>query len=658
MSETENKAKESGSKENMQFQTEVDQLLHLMIHSLYSNKEIFLRELISNGADACDKQRFEALSNDALNEGDAELKIEIETDEEAGTITVRDTGIGMNRDEVVANIGTIAKSGTKEFIQKMTDEQSKDSNMIGQFGVGFYSAFIVADKVTLTTRRAGDEASTGTVWESDGKSGFTLEQTDKEQRGTEIVLHLKEDEKSLANDWQIRSIISKYSDHISVPIKMLKKVEAEQVEEKTEDEEGKTADEEVKVVEAIEEWEVVNKANALWKRSKNEIKEEEYKEFYKHVSHDWEDPLTWSHNHVEGNLEYTSLLYIPSKAPMDLWDAQAKSTGIKLYVQRVFIMDDSEHLMPRYLRFVKGVLDSSDLPLNVSREILQGNRVIDTMRKASTKKVLGLLKKLAKNDKEGYQAFWNEFGNALKEGPGEDFGNKEEIAKLLRFSSTSTDSEVQDVSLEDYVSRLKGDQDKIYYITADSFAAAKSSPHLEVFRKKDIEVLLFHDRVDEWLVSHLNEFDGKSLQSVAKGELDLGKFDSDEDKKEYEKVEKEAEDLVKRLKDKFGDKLDDVRVSHRLTKSPSCIVLNEQDMALYMQQLMKQAGHEMPSSKPILEINPTHPLIKRMESEKDDQRFADWSDIIFDQAILAEGGQLEDPAGFVNKLNTMMLEVS
>ncbi len=638
MSEANTKATDnSESKENMQFQTEVDQLLHLMIHSLYSNKEIFLRELISNSADACDKQRFEALSDDSLNEGDSELKIEIESDKEAGTITIRDNGIGMSRDEVVAHIGTIAKSGTKEFIKNLTDEQSKDSNMIGQFGVGFYSAFIVADKVTLTTRRAGDDASTGTIWESDGKSGFTLETTDKASRGTEIVLHLKDEEKELANDWQIRSIISKYSDHISVPINMHKQ-----------DEEGK----------ATEEWEVVNKANALWKRSKSEITEEEYKEFYKHVAHDWQDPLTWVHNQVEGNLEYTSLLYIPSKAPMDLWDAQAKTAGIKLYVQRVFIMDDSENLMPRYLRFVKGVLDSNDLPLNVSREILQSNRVIDTMRKASTKKVLGLLQKMANNDKETYQTFWDEFGNALKEGPGEDMGNKEAIAKLLRFSTTSTDSAKQDVSLEDYVSRMKSDQDKIYYITADSFNAAKSSPHLEVFRKKDIEVLLLNDRVDEWLVSHLNEFDGKSLQSIAKGELDLSKFDSEEDKKEYEEAEKNAEALITRLKDKFGDKLEDVRVSHRLTDSPSCIVLSEQDMALYMQQLMKQAGHEMPSSKAVLEINPTHPLVKRLEGEKDDQRFADWSDIIFDQAILAEGGQLEDPAGFVSKLNKMMLDIS
>ena len=624
-------------KESMQFQTEVDQLLHLMIHSLYSNKEIFLRELISNAADASDKLRFEAISNSDLYEDDSELRIEIESDEEAGTITIRDNGIGMNRDEVVNNIGTIAKSGTKEFIQKLTEEQSKDSNMIGQFGVGFYSSFIVADKVTLVTRRAGDDASAGVVWESDGKSGFTIESTEKATRGTEITLHLKEDEKSLANDWQIRSIISKYSDHISVPIKMHKR-----------DDEGKLTDE----------WEVVNKANALWKRPKNEIKDEEYKEFYKHVAHDWQDPLAWIHNRVEGKLEYTSLLYIPSKAPMDLWDPQAKASGIKLYVQRVFIMDDSEHLMPRYLRFVKGVLDSNDLPLNVSREILQSNRVIDSMRKASTKKVLGLLQNLANNDKEKYQNFWNEFGNVIKEGTGEDFANKEAIAKLLRFSSTHTDSETQNVSLEDYVSRMKEGQEKIYYITADSFSAAKNSPHLEVFRKKDLEVLLLHDRVDEWMVSHLTEFDGKALQSIAKGELDLSKFDTEEDKKEQKKAEKAAKPIIKRLKKKFGDKLEDVRVSHRLTDSPSCIVLNEHDMALYMQQLMKQAGQEMPASKPVLEINPTHPMIKRMEEEKDDQRFADWSDILFDQAILAEGGQLEDPAGFVRKLNSMMLDMS
>jgi len=622
-------------KENLEFQTEVNQLLHLMIHSLYSNKEIFLRELISNASDACDKLRFEAISDDSLYEGDSELRIEIECDEKANTVTVRDNGIGMNHDEVIENIGTIAKSGTKEFLQKLTGDAAKDSHLIGQFGVGFYSAFIVADKVTLTTRKAGDKPANGVVWESTGENGFTLEKTKKDSHGTEIVLHLKDEEKEFANGWRLRSIISTYSDHIPLPVKMRKQ-----------DEEGKLTDE----------WEVVNKANALWTEPKSKLKDEDYKEFYKHIAHDWEDPLAWSHNRVEGKLEYTSLLYIPSKAPFDLWEPEQKN-GIKLYVQRVFIMDDTKHLMPHYLRFVRGVMDSNDLPLNVSREILQSNRVVDSMRKASVKKVLGLLEKMAKNDEEKYQKFWNEFGKAMKEGPGEDFANKEQIAKLLRFSSTHDDVEEQKVTLEDYVSRMKEGQDAIYYITADSFTAAKNSPHLEVFRKKGIEVLLLSDRVDEWLVNGLQEFDGKKLQSVAKGELDLSKFDSEEDKKEQKKAEKEASSVIKHLKKVLGDKVEDVRVSHRLTTSPSCIVLNEQDMALYMQNLMKQAGHDMPSSKPVLEINPTHPLIERMEKETDDDQFEDWAEILFDQALLAEGAQLEDPAGFVNKLNKLMLKM-
>ncbi len=622
-------------KENLAFQTEVNQLLHLMIHSLYSNKEIFLRELISNASDACDKLRFEAISDDSLYEGDSELRIEIEFDEKANTVTVRDNGIGMNHDEVIENIGTIAKSGTKEFLQKLTGDAAKDSHLIGQFGVGFYSSFIVADKVTLSTRKAGDKPENGVVWESTGENGFTLEQTKKASHGTEIVLHLKDDEKEFANAWRLRSIISTYSDHIPLPVKMRKQ-----------DEEGKLTDE----------WEVVNKANALWTEPKSKLKDEDYKEFYKHIAHDWEDPLAWSHNRVEGKLEYTSLLYIPSKAPFDLWEPEQK-TGIKLYVQRVFIMDDTKHLMPHYLRFVRGVMDSNDLPLNVSREILQSNRVVDSMRKASVKKVLGLLEKMAKNDKEKYQKFWNEFGKAMKEGPGEDFANKEQIAKLLRFSSTHDDVEEQKITLEDYVSRMKDGQEAIYYITADSFTAAKNSPHLEVFRKKGIEVLLLSDRVDEWLVNGLQEFDGKKLQSVAKGELDLSNFDSEEDKKEQKKAEKKASSVIKHLKEVLGEKVEDVRVSHRLTSSPSCIVLNEQDMALYMQNLMKQAGHEMPSSKPVLEINPTHPLIKRMEKETDDDQFADWAEILFDQALLAEGAQLEDPAGFVNKLNKLMLKM-
>jgi len=636
MADAKSKKKASPKKENMEFQTEVNQLLHLMIHSLYSNKEIFIRELISNASDACDKLRFEAISNDALYEGDSELRIEVEYDEEANTVTLRDNGIGMNRDEVVENIGTIAKSGTKEFLAKMTGDAAKDSNLIGQFGVGFYSSFIVADKVTLTTRRAGDQADQAVIWESNGESGFTLEDTTKDTHGTEITLHLKKEEKEFANNWRLRSVISTYSDHIPLPVKMLKA-----------DEEGKLT----------EEWEVVNKANALWTEAKSSLKDEDYQEFYKHISHDWENPLAWSHNHVEGKLEYKSLLYIPSKAPFDLWEPEQKN-GIKLYVQRVYIMDDTKNLMPNYLRFVRGVIDSNDLPLNVSREILQSNHVVDSMRKASVKKVLGLLEKMAKNDPEKYQGFWNEFGKVIKEGPGEDMANKEQIAKLLRFSSTESDTEEQTVTLEDYVSRMKDEQEEIYYITADSFTAAKSSPHLEVFRKKGIEVLLLSDRVDEWLVNGLQEFDGKKLQSVAKGELDLSKFESEEDKKEQEKVEEKAGGVIKHLKEVLGEKVEDVRVSHRLTSSPSCIVLNEQDMALYMQNLMKQAGHAMPESKPILEINPTHPLIERMEAETDDEQFGDWADIIFDQALLAEGAQLEDPAGFVSKLNKLILKMS
>ncbi len=636
MANAKTKQKSSSKKENMEFQTEVNQLLQLMIHSLYSNKEIFVRELISNASDACDKLRFEAISNDALYEGDSELRIEVEFDEEANTVTLRDNGIGMNREEVVENIGTIAKSGTKEFLSKMTGDAAKDSNLIGQFGVGFYSSFIVADKVTLITRRAGDKANQGVIWESDGQNGFTLEETKKDTHGTEVTLHLKEEEKEFANGWRLRSVISTYSDHIPLPVKMLKA-----------DEEGKLT----------EEWEVVNKANALWTEPKSSLKDEDYQEFYKHISHDWENPLAWSHNHVEGNLEYKSLLYIPAKAQFDLWEPEQKN-GIKLYVQRVFIMDDTKNLMPNYLRFVRGVIDSNDLPLNVSREILQSNKTVDSMRKASVKKVLGLLDKMSKNEKEAYQKFWNEFGKVIKEGPSEDFANKEQIAKLLRFSSTEPDTEEQTVTLEDYVSRMKDEQEEIYYITADSFTAAKNSPHLEVFRKKGIEVLLLSDRVDEWLTQGLQEFDGKKLQSVAKGELDLGKFESEEDKKEQEQAEEKAGSVIKHLKEVLGDKVEDVRVSHRLTSSPSCIVLNEQDMALYMQNLMKQAGHDMPESKPVLEINPTHPLIERMEAETDDEQFSDWADILFDQALLAEGAQLEDPAGFVSKLNKLMLKMS
>ena len=628
--------KSKSKKQNMEFQTEVSQLLQLMIHSLYSNKEIFVRELISNASDACDKLRFEAISNDALYEGDSDLRIEVEFDADKNTVTLRDNGIGMNRDEVIENIGTIAKSGTKEFLSKMTGDAAKDSNLIGQFGVGFYSSFIVADKVSLITRKAGDKADQAVIWESNGENGFTLEDTSKATHGTEITLHLKEEEKEFADSYRLRNVISTYSDHIPLPVKMLKA-----------DEEGKLT----------EEWEVVNKANALWTEPKSSLKEEDYQEFYKHISHDWENPLAWSHNHVEGNLEYKSLLYVPAKAQFDLWEPEQKN-GIKLYVQRVFILDDTKHLMPNYLRFVRGVIDSNDLPLNVSREILQSNRVVDSMRKASVKKVLGLLDKMAKNEKDDYQKFWNEFGKVIKEGPGEDLANKKQIAKLLRFSSTESDSEEQTVTLEDYISRMKDEQEEIFYITAETFASAKNSPHLEIFRKKGIEVLLLSDRVDEWLVSGLQEFDGKKLQSVAKGELDLSKFETEDDKKAQVKVEEKAGSIIKHLKEVLGDKVEDVRVSHRLTSSPSCIVLNEQDMALYMQNLMKQAGHDMPTNKPVLEINPTHPLIERMEAETDDDQFGDWADILFDQALLAEGGQLEDPAGFVSKLNKLMLKMS
>jgi molecular chaperone HtpG len=627
---------DTAQKENLQFQTEVNQLLHLMIHSLYSNKEIFLRELISNAADACDKLRFEGIGNDALYEGDSELHIEVEYDEAANTVTIRDNGIGMSREEVVKNIGTIARSGTKEFLQKLSGDQQKDAHLIGQFGVGFYSSFIVADKVTLTTRRAGEAADSATRWESDAQSGYTLEPVTKPTRGTEIVLHLKADEKEFANSWRLRSIITRYSDHIPFPVKMRKA-----------DDEGKLTNE----------WEVINKANALWTRSKSDITESEYQEFYKHIAHDWENPLAWTHFKVEGNLEYTSLLYIPAKAPFDLFD-QKQRNGIKLYVKRVFIMDDAENLMPRYLRFVRGVIDSNDLPLNVSREILQGSRIIDSMRSGSTKKVLALLESLAANEPEKYTTFWKEFGRVLKEGPSEDHTNREQIAKLLRFASTQDNSAEQKVSLADYISRMKEGQDKIYYITADSHTAAKNSPHLEVFRKKGIEVLLLSDRVDEWLTSGLTEFEGKSLQSVAKGQLDLSKLETEEDKKEQEKVEQEAKNLLEHIKTSLGDKVEDVRVSHRLTDSPSCIVLNEHDMALYMQHLFKQAGHDVPKTKPSLEVNPTHPLLQRMQNETDDVRFNEWASVLLDQAILAEGGQLEDPAGFVSRLNRLMLALA
>ena len=634
-------------KENLQFQTEVSQLLHLMIHSLYSNKEIFLRELISNANDACDKLRFVALSDDSLNEGDKELKIEVEFDADKNTVTIRDNGIGMTRSEVIENIGTIAKSGTKEFLSKLTGDNAKDSQMIGQFGVGFYSSFIVADKVTLRTRKAGKK--TGVLWESTGESEFTIEETKYEGKGTEVTLHLKDDEKEFAAEYRLKSIITKYADHLSVPIMML---ETTEVESDSDDEKDGEKAEENKEKATITEWKQVNKAKALWTLPKTELKDEDYKEFYKTVSHDWNEPLTWSHSQVEGKYEYTSLLYIPAKAPFDLWEPEAQN-GLKLYVQRTYIMDDSKNLLPRYLRFIKGVIDSNDLPLNVSREILQSNKVIDSIKRASTKKILTVLKRMANSDAAKYQEFWNEFGSVMKEGIQEDSSNKEDLSKLLRFASTHNKDDKQTVSLEDYVARMGSEQENIYFITADSYNTAKNSPHLEVFKKKDIEVILLHDRIDEWLVNGLTEFDGKKLQSVAKGDLD--KLDTDKDKKAVEKAEKDNKDVIEKMEKILTDKVDKIKISSRLTDSAACIVLNDQDMALYMQQLMKQAGQAVPSSKPTLEINIDHVLFKKLQAEKDDDKFSDWASLVFDQALLSEGGQLEDPSGFVKRMNRLML---
>ena len=621
-------------KETLSFQTEVKQLLNLMIHSLYSNKEIFLRELVSNASDACDKLRFEALSDGALFEDDKDLKIQVDFDKEAGTVTITDNGVGMTREEVIANIGTIANSGTKKFLDNMTGEQAKDAQMIGQFGVGFYASFIVADLVTVETRRAGLTSEHGVRWHSSGEGEFDLENINKEERGTKIILHLKKDEEEFADDWRLRSIINKYSDHISLPISMFKR-----------DDKGELTDE----------LEAVNKASALWTRSKSDIKEEEYKEFYKHVAHDFDEPLSWLHNRVEGTQEYTTLFYIPKRAPFDMFERDQKN-GIKLYVKRVFIMDDADQLMPNYLRFIKGVVDSDDLPLNISREILQKNKHIDTIRGASSKKILGHLEKMAKNQPEDYATFWTEFGRVMKEGPAEDSGNKEKIAKLFRYASTNNDSDIENVSLDDYISRMKEGQDKLYYITGDSYAAVKNSPHLELFKKKGIEVVLMHDRVDEWMMSYLNEYDGKSFVNIAKGELDLGDLEDKEEKKKAEKAAKDYESLLKQMTESLGDKVKEVRVSTRLTDSPSCLVVEQQDMAVSMQKILKQAGHEVPNIEPILEINIEHPLVKRLSDEQDDAKFSDWSHLLFDQAMLSEGGQLEDPVAFVTRINQLLLE--
>lgn len=627
--------------EHLNFQAEANQLLKLMIHSLYSNKEIFLRELISNASDAADKLRFEGLSDAALYESDPDLKIRIAYDKTARTITVTDNGIGMSRQEVINNIGTIAKSGTREFFNSLTGDQAKDAHLIGQFGVGFYSAFIIADKVTLTSRRAGLTAEHGVRWESSGEGEYTLETLEKKERGTEIILHLREGEDELLNSFKLRSIIRKYSDHITLPIVMKKEV----------------WDDESKEYQISDEDETINQASAIWARPKSEITQEQYDEFYKHVAHDFEPPLAHVHARVEGKQEYIQLLYIPAHAPFDLFDREHRH-GLKLYVKRVFIMDDAEKLLPGYLRFVRGIIDSNDLPLNVSREILQESKDIDSIRAGSVKKILGLIGDLATSEKseeqEKFKVFWREFGQVLKEGIAEDVSNRERIAKLLRFTSTYDEREEQTVSLDDYIARMKPEQEKIYYITADGLKAAQSSPHLEIFRKKGIEVLLLHDRIDEWLVANLSEYAGKSLQSIAKGNLDLGKLEDEEEKKEQEKEADDFQELTAKMKEVLGEQVKDVRVTFRLTESPACLVADTHDMSGNLERLLKSAGQKVPDSKPFLEINPHHPMVQRLKYEE--AKFADWSRILFDQALLAEGGQLDDPAGFVKRLNDLLLQ--
>lgn len=627
------------TKETRGFETEAKQLLHLMIHSLYSNKEIFLRELISNASDAADKLRFEALHHGELYENDPELRIHVGYDKEANTVTITDNGIGMSREEVIDHLGTIAKSGTAQFLSTLTGDQKKDSHLIGQFGVGFYSAFIVADRVTVETRRAGSSVEDGVRWESAGESEYSVESIERPQRGTSITLHLKSDQQEFADGWRLRSIIKKYSDHISLPIVMPKESYGEDKEE------GEPTEE------------TVNTATALWTRSRSEVTDDEYKEFYKHISHDFSDPVKWSHNRVEGKLDYTSLLYLPAKAPFDLYNRDG-ARGLKLYVQRTFIMDDAEQFLPLYLRFIKGVVDSNDLSLNVSREILQKDPNIDSMKSALTKRVLDMLEKLKKNDTEQYAEFWREFGQVLKEGPAEDFANKEKIAGLMLFSTTHTDLPEPNQSLDDYIGRMKEGQDKIYYVVAENFNTAKNSPHLEVFRKKGIEVLLLSDRVDDWLMGHLSEYDGKQLQDVGKGELDLGKLDTEEEKKEQEEVEKSYADFVKRLQEVLKEEVEEVRVTHRLTDSPACLVVGEHDMGAQMRRLLESAGQKVPESKPSIEVNPQHALVQKMDREADEDRFSDLAHVLFDQANLAEGGSLKDPAAYVRRLNKLLMDVS
>lgn len=622
----------TAQKETLGFQTEVKQMLHLMIHSLYSNKEIFLRELISNASDACDKLRFEALNDDSLFENDPETKVSIEFDSEANTVTISDNGIGMSRDEVIENLGTIAKSGTSAFLEQLSGDEKKDAHLIGQFGVGFYSSFIVAEKVEVLTRRAGADTKEAVLWTSAGEGDFTIEAAEKAGRGTQITLHLKADEKEFADGFRLRNLVKKYSDHIAVPVQMIK-------EHTGEDE-----------APAEPEWEAVNSAKALWVRSKSDVKDEEYQEFYKHIAHDYEDALTWSHNKVEGTLEYTSLLYVPKRPPFDLWNREG-NRGLKLYVQRVFIMDDAEQFLPPYLRFIKGVVDSNDLPLNVSREILQENASITSMRTALTKRILDMLKKLAKKDPEQYQTFWDGFGQVLKEGPADDFANKEKIAELFRFASTKGEDEKQSVSLDAYLERAQEGQDKIYYLTAENYLTASRSPHLEVFRKKGLEVLLLTDRVDEWMISHLSEFKGKTFEDITKGDLAL----DEQDKAEQEKAEKENESLIERIKTALGDKVEDVRISTRLTDSAACLVVGKDDMGMQMRRMLEAAGQALPEAKRVLEINTSHPLIMKMDQQSDEARFEEMAEIIYEQSQLAEGSQLQDPAGYVDRINKLLL---
>ncbi len=628
-------------KETLEFKAEVSQVLDLVIRSLYSNKEIFLRELISNASDAAEKLRFEALSDGGLYEGDAELRIRVEVDKDAGTLTISDNGIGLGRQEVMDTIGSIASSGTRRFVEALSGEQAKDSTLIGQFGVGFYSAYIVADKVTLRSRRAGLSAEHGVCWESDGRGSYTLETVEKTTRGTDVILHLKDDEKEFLDSWRLRSIIGKFSDHIALPVEMRKELYGEEAEAKKDE---------------PPEYEQVNRGTALWMRSKSELTETDYHDFYKHVSHDFEPPLAYAHNRVEGTNEYTTLLYVPKKAPWDLFDREQKH-GVKLYVKRVFIMDEADKLMPHYLRFVKGVVDSDDLPLNVSRELLQHNRKIDTIRQANTKRVLGVLETLATEDAEKYNTFWDEFGRVIKEGPAEDFANKERLAGLMRFATTHSDSNAHRETLDGYLERMQEGQEKIYYITADTAVAARHSPHLEVFRKKGIEVLLLSDRVDEWLMSHLTEYKGKQFQSVAKGDLDLGELAAAEEQEAKDKAAAEHGALLERLKTTLGERVEAVRPSTRLVESPACLVVGEYDMSANLARVLKAVGQNTPENKPTLEVNLEHPLLKRLELENDAERFDDLGLILFDQAQLAEGGQLDDPAGFVGRLNALMLKM-